>query len=184
MNKTFKVGILLVILAVPAFIFVFLHSFGKNHFDTQTYYSNGIDSLLSNCSVKETGQYRVSNSLFSSDSINVFLLNSDPVIHSGLTSTWASWFDAYYEMPVAFKQILPQSLCLQNTYSVDNIQCVESGKLNELYCDLIVNESKLNEPYGVLINEDKVIKGYFHLNNNKEIDRLFAEIQILLTNYE
>ncbi|QCK14635.1 hypothetical protein [Mangrovivirga cuniculi] len=184
MNKTFKVGILLVILAVPAFIFVFLHSFGRNHFDTQTYYPNGVDSVLSNCVKKTSGQYRVSHSFFSNDSINVFLLNSDPVIHSGLTSTWESWFNAYYEMPVSFKQILPESLCLQNTYSIDNIQCVNSEEMEELYCDLIVKEESLNNPYGVLINEDKVIKGYFELNDRKEIDRLFSEIQILLTNYE
>ncbi|MCX2742574.1 hypothetical protein OO013_01785 [Mangrovivirga sp. M17] len=184
MNKTFKVGILLVILAVPAFIFVFLHSFGKNHFDTQTYYSNGVDSVLTDCVINESGQYRISHSFFSNDSINVFLLNSDPVIHSGLTSTWESWFDAYYEMPVSFKQVLPQSLCLQNTYRIKNIKCVNSNELNELYCDLIVKKENLNQPYGVLVNEDKVIKGYFELNDNKEIDRLFAEIQILLTNYE
>ncbi|NMM50165.1 hypothetical protein [Marinigracilibium pacificum] len=184
MNKAFKVGILLVILAVPAFIFVFLHSFGRNYFDTDTFYSEGVDTLLVDCEVKHPTKYRVNDPTFSSDSINVYLLNSDPVINSSLTSSWISWFEAFDELPVSFKQVIVDETCNQNEYSIDNILCLSQSQIDKLYCNLIVNKEAVTGPYGVLINEDKVIKGYFNLSESKEIDRLFAEIQILLTNYE
>lgn len=45
MDKKWKTGILLLTLAIPVFIWLFLKYFGHNSFDVPIYYSNGIDSI-------------------------------------------------------------------------------------------------------------------------------------------
>ncbi|MDQ3393512.1 MAG: SCO family protein [Bacteroidota bacterium] len=49
MKKLFKAGILLITLAVPVFIFLFLKAFGSNNFTIPIYYEEGVISSLSQC---------------------------------------------------------------------------------------------------------------------------------------
>ncbi len=56
MNKILKAGILLLLLVMPVFIFIFLHSFGENKFTLPVYYENGVESSLTSCNFAE-GQH-------------------------------------------------------------------------------------------------------------------------------
>lgn len=49
MKKFLKAGILLITLAVPVFIFLFLKAFGSNTFTIPVYYEEGIISTLAHC---------------------------------------------------------------------------------------------------------------------------------------
>ncbi|MEQ8926671.1 MAG: hypothetical protein RLO81_12700, partial [Fulvivirga sp.] len=61
MNKSIKIAILLVILAIPASIFTFLKYFGSNQFQVEVFYTDGVKSD-STC-VNISGQYYVADSL-------------------------------------------------------------------------------------------------------------------------
>lgn len=65
MKSLFKAGILLILLAVPVFIFVFLKSFGKNNYELPVFYEEGVVSSLSNCNFN-SGLHTIPDFQFSS----------------------------------------------------------------------------------------------------------------------
>lgn len=79
MNPILKAGMLLLLLAVPVFIFIFLRSFGTNKYTLPVYYQNGVESSLSSCQF-EPGQHYIPDFTFTSqeeDIINQGILENN-----------------------------------------------------------------------------------------------------------
>lgn len=60
MKTIWKTGILLLILAIPVLIYLFLQGFGANQFDIPVYYEEGVYSSNSDCNFSE-GQHSIPN---------------------------------------------------------------------------------------------------------------------------
>lgn len=60
MKFTWKTGILLLILAIPVLIYLFLQGFGSNQFDLPVYYQEGVSSSMRDCEFSE-GQHYIPN---------------------------------------------------------------------------------------------------------------------------
>lgn len=60
MKFTWKTGILLLILAIPVLIYLFLQGFGSNHFNIPIYYEEGVQSSMTDCGFTE-GQHYIPN---------------------------------------------------------------------------------------------------------------------------
>ncbi len=69
-----KITYLLVALALPGLIFIFLKIFGKNHFDIPVYYKDGVTDSLKECSGAHRGQYFIPDS-----TLNIFGYKKDEV---------------------------------------------------------------------------------------------------------
>jgi protein SCO1 len=89
MNSLYKAGILLVLLAVPVLIFVFLKSFGNNRYDLPVYYEEGVISSLENCNFT-SGPHTIPAFRFSSQNNELIsediLLNKITVVDFFFTS--------------------------------------------------------------------------------------------------
>jgi protein SCO1 len=57
MNFSWKTGVLLLILAIPVLIYLFLQSFGSNSYAIPVYYEEGVVSSLQNCEFSEGQHY-------------------------------------------------------------------------------------------------------------------------------
>src|SRR5260221_4202279 len=60
---TKKITYLLLALALPGLLFIFLKLFGKNHFDIPVYYKDGVSDFPVECPVPYKGQYLLPDSL-------------------------------------------------------------------------------------------------------------------------
>src|SRR5437899_2470523 len=60
---TKKIVYLLLALALPGLIFIFLKLFGKNHFDIPVYYMEGVSDLPVECMGSHKGQYILADSI-------------------------------------------------------------------------------------------------------------------------
>ena len=161
MNK--KITYLLLALALPGLIFIFLKIFGKNHFDIPIYYKDGIPNMQKECSAIYSGQYNLSDT---------------SLIALKYKSGKACLFVETSEMN---KKEISQ---LRHLYSEDQLQIIplagiEPGRLNRIRnCVLF-----LHEPWkAVLTDNRKRIRGYYAFTNLEETDRLKVELEILITN--
>lgn len=67
MKFNWKTGILLLILAIPVLIYLFLQGFGSNQFDIPVYYEEGVYSSNADCAFSEGQHYIPSFSLINQD---------------------------------------------------------------------------------------------------------------------
>jgi hypothetical protein len=160
MNK--KIFYLLVALALPGLIFIFLKIFGKNHFDIPIYFKDGVGDASRGCEGAYQGQYILSDS-----SLISFIRNSRACL--------------FVEGSESTNKEISQ---LREAYRDDQLQIVslanvDPNRLNQVRkCTLF-----LHDPWkAVLIDREKRIRGYYAFTNLEETDRLKVEIEILLTN--
>ena len=161
MNK--KIIYLLVALALPALIFIFLKIFGKNHFDIPIYFKDGVSDTPKECPGNYRGQYSLSDSslltLINRNGKACLFVEDSDISNKGLAQ-------------------------LRQTYSDDQLQIVSLGKVDSKRLSQIRTcVLFLHEPWkAVLIDNQKRIRGYYAFTNLEEIDRLKVEIEILITN--
>jgi protein SCO1/2 len=160
MNK--KIAYLLVALALPGLIFIFLKIFGKNHFDIPVYYKAGISDSLKECSGAHHGQYTVPDS-----ALIIFGYKKDVV----------SLFVDASEIDNKELEQLKQSF--KNQLQIISLVGIEPTRLNRIKkCNLF-----LKEPWkAVLVDKQKQIRGYYAFSSLEETDRLNVEVDILLAN--
>jgi protein SCO1/2 len=157
-----KITYLLLALALPGLIFIFLKIFGKNHFDIPVYYKDGIADSLKECA----GPYRVPYAL------------PDSVLHAfdyknGVACLFVDTAEIQHKEVVHLRKSFGGQL------QVIPLDGVEPSRLNQIKnCALF-----LKEPWkAVLLDKQKRIRGYYAFTNLEETDRMNVEIEILLTN--
>lgn len=161
MNK--KIAYLLVALALPGLIFIFLKIFGKNHFDIPIYYENGISDLAKECSGTYRGQYTLPDSVF---------------IAFGYKSNVTCLFIDASEMNNKDAAQLRRAFN-DSQLQIISLESIEPYHLNQIRNCILF----LKEPWkAVLVDKQKRIRGYYAFTNLEETDRLKVEIEILLTN--
>lgn len=160
MNK--KITYLLLALALPGLIFIFLKVFGKNHFDIPVYYKEGISDSLKQCAGPYRGQYRVPDSV-----LNVL----------GCKQGAACLLVDGGEM--GQKEVAHVREEFGEQLQIIALEGIEPARLNQWKtCALL-----LKEPWkAVLIDKQQRIRGYYAFTNLEETDRMNVEIEILLTN--
>lgn len=160
MNK--KIAYLLIALALPGLIFIFLKIFGKNRFDIPVYYKDGIADSLRECSGAHKGQYYLPDSV-----LTVFKCKNDV----------ASLFVVDSEINNKEVEKLKQSF--KNQLQIISLNSLELTRLSRIKkCALF-----LKEPWkAVLVDKQKRIRGYYAFTSLEETDRLNVEVEILLAN--
>jgi len=197
-------GILLLTLAVPALLFVFLHTFGENQFVIPVYYQDGVPLSRENCTWLP-GPYQVPDfTLFTADSNKVssaILDQKTSIIHFVPATENQEMTQLYADLNrlmTAFQtnasvQLL--SLFSSNTSKPDpdhryvNRWLVLSGNPETIdhlsTCGFIVPSvdfPDLSPEYQlVLVDGKRRIRGYYDSREKEEIDRLITEIEILKT---
>ncbi len=161
MNK--KISYLLLALALPVLVFIFLKLFGKNHFDIPVYYKDGISDLPKECPGNYHGQYALPDSIllalgFKRETV-VLLVDSSEMNNKEVA-----------ELKQSFGDLQLQIISLKG---------IEANRLNRIKnCALL-----LKEPWkAILVDKQKRIRGYYAFTNLEETDRLKVEVEILLTN--
>ncbi|HEV8513395.1 MAG TPA: hypothetical protein VGQ59_08960 [Cyclobacteriaceae bacterium] len=160
MNK--KIIYLLIALALPGLIFIFLKLFGKNHFDIPVYYKDGINDSLKECSGAHQGQYYLPDSI-----LTIFKCKNDVV---------SLLVDG---SEVNSKEVEKLSQSFKNQLQIISLNSLELTRLNGIKkCALF-----LKEPWkAVLVDKQKRIRGYYAFTSLEETDRLNVEVEILLAN--
>jgi len=161
MNK--KITYLLLALALPGLVFIFLKLFGKNHFDIPVYYKEGVSDFPVECAGTYTGQYTLPDSVLlvlgcRREAICLFVdsvaINNKEVVQ--------------------LKRLFPDS----------QLQVIALGGMQPFRLNRIKNCALfLKEPWkAVLVDKQKRIRGYYAFTSLEETDRLHVEVEILLTN--
>ena len=161
MNK--KITYLLLALALPGLIFIFLKIFGKNHFDIPVYYKEGIADSVKECGGPSRVPYTLPDSI-----LNAF----------GYKNETACLFVEASEIN---KKEIAQ---LKQSFGDDQLQIIALGGIEAKRLDRIKKcVLLLKEPWkAVLLDKQRRIRGYYAFTNLEETDRMKVEIEILLTN--
>ena len=178
MNKPLKVAILIIALAIPVVIFLFLRMFGDNRFDIPLYYQSEQELPDHNCQ-KVKIPYKVD--FTGLDLVNV--KQKEITVFSVLSNLNES---TLFQL-ARLNERLGSSY--QHVVFVDSTNMFDSklgDKVIKLDYDQIVNDWEclfLNKNLNqwVLVDEQQRIRGYYD-TDEKEIDRLIVEIKILLEN--
>jgi hypothetical protein len=182
MNKV-KSLVLVLALALPVGIFLFLKFFGKNEFEVRPLFIDEFPSdLPSDCGYQLTLPYVIPDSILSrlawntSDSLTLFSLNPEigkPLYSDRLLSNYK---------PNLLKVIIIQDGTwepLAGSVKLESIVIAEAVLTNYKNCFLFVSEP--NDL--ILVDHRGRIRGYYQLSNREEFDRLLMEINIILKQY-
>lgn len=163
--KGVKLILLILALALPVLIFVFLKFFGKNEFQVEPLFAEG-PPVVSGCPEFPQGQYYIPAELVAGlggstvDSLTLIVVGSDGQrnafedrLREGFTPT---------EVKIA---------------SVSGISADSLKQLRMCYFFM-------NEPYDLLlVDKQRRIRGIYQAENREEIDRLLVEARIILKKY-
>lgn len=176
MNKNLRILILIVVLAVPSLIFIFLHQFGQNEFDVPVQHAEGLN--FDGCPEKskvpfevpvidtlgiEKGEYKVV--FIEQDTLTKAQLNDLRRVtqnHPGID------FIFLYHSPLEIKI----KEYKQQNWNLFNLKKNKLKELNRCGFGNIDNHSL------VLIDPEQHVRGYYELTK-KELDRLEGELKIL-----
>lgn len=154
---------LILALALPVLIFVFLRLFGKNQFDIPIYYQTEVEAGA--CSVTYAVPYVISDSI-----INRFARKSSlaKVVDFDTTSTSSKNLNRIVtEFSSNEVMVINASEITRNDFSF----------LRD--CVFLVPQ-----PWtAVLLDESNRIRGYYSPQTREETDRLMVELKILLKKY-
>jgi len=160
MNK--KITYLIIALALPGLIFIFLKIFGKNHFDIPVYYKNGITDSLKECSGARRGQYYLPDSVLATLKCR-----------SDITTLFVS------DLEISNKEVEKLKQSFSSQLQIISLEGLDPERMNRIKkCTLF-----LKEPWSaVLVDKQKRIRGYYAFKSLEETDRLNVEVDILLAN--
>lgn len=214
MNKSFKAVFLVIILGIPALIFVFLKMFGVNQFDLPVYYENGVDTAFTDCEFKK-GQHvipdfsfpgfssqQVSNDYLDGAFLVVYFSQDfkDEISHRvnmGLARVQGSLETAD---PVRIVSIQPKTAgkqdvpineladkygAAESTWFIDYAKPDYTNRLAR--CGFVIDFDTTGANINkmiVLADKEGRIRGYFNGLDGEEIERLIVELKILKRNLE
>ena len=159
MKNAKKAFLLFLALLMPAVIFIFLKTFGKNEFDVTPLFQTEVIAA-GECNLKYVTPYRVA------DSTRVRLQVGD--------SLTCLWYKAP-ETPNTLRRV-------REKYKKDRLAWrtfEPENKRFERQCIYL-----LQEPFDVvLVDNNGSIRGQYDSRDRDEVDRLFTEIAVLLKKY-
>lgn len=203
MNKFLKAGVLLIILAIPVFVFLFLKSFGVNHYQVPLYYTADTTVSFPDCpdlnlphQVKF--QENSDHSFIIRDSYLVFAMvdaiqpgqESSEKVGQLARLTNAVPDDSYQVItftnidPDKFKSTFEGIYHSSDQWHLKNVN--ENVLQNFSRCGLLLPKEQTNFSNNlfVLVDPDGMIRGYYQGTSREEIDRLVLELKILIRERE
>lgn len=163
--KGIKLILLILALALPVLIFVFLKFFGKNEFNVEPLFAEGPPSV-SGCPESPAGQYYLPTELLigsgwsTTDSLTLILVGSDPKRN-------------------AFEDRLRENFTVTEM-KITSISGISADSLQQIRTCYFF----MNEPYNLLlVDKQRRIRGIYQAENREEIDRLLVEAKIILKKY-
>jgi protein SCO1 len=209
MTKLWKIGMLLLLLAIPAMAYIFLQLLGDNRYDVPIYYAYGVKNGSSDADCNFTqSQHHVSLQKFQSIS------STDLFTHYGSGQvTVFSFLSSICDHPcqlkfnqlsrlVSFFSENPEMKILSIIYPTDTADVPDSKMFNGRFANWVFIKSEpgtlenfitcgLVMPYNdqamdnfVLVDKERRIRGYYSGSDPVEVDRLITELRILLSNYK
>lgn len=200
-------GILLLILAIPTFLFIFLFTFGENEFAIPVYYQEGVIISREGCSWP-SGPYEVpdfevtgqGNSKITSAVLQekLSIIHFVPAVQSSeqraLYSELTRLLETFQENPSVQLLSLFSSTSAKPSSQDRFLErwLLLSGEAEAIAklasCGFILPSTdfpKLSiEHQLVLVDGKKHIRGYYDSRKKEEVDRLITEIEILKTESE
>lgn len=199
-----KTGMLLVLLAIPVFIWLFLKFFGRNQYEVPVYYQKGVN--IEGC-LQESQAHIIP--AFSLEQIN----GNQKISESSLDNRISAVFFFSYPCDSACREVMEELARVQDVFEKQKmIQILAidktSSKTQELMelpqtfksnpeqwkfltgekptietlaqCGFVLKEQKdMSHPIA-LVDRERRIRGYYSGTDSKEVDRLILEIRILL----
>ncbi len=174
MKKSSKLIALLLILALPVFIFLFLKFFGRNEFTIDTFYETGVPADTLGCTYTNEAPYRVKLSQ-QVNGISLVLLDGGEKLMSSADRN---------NMIRRIQQNKPEGVNLFIYYNKDlgaptpmeGVYYVPKSpdSWRTLRCSFVTSEDK----QFILLDKQQKIRGYYGLDL-EEVDRLLVELEIL-----
>jgi protein SCO1 len=203
MNRIVKVVILLLMLAIPIGIILFLHSFGRNEYTLPVFYEEGMKVCDTSTTLHTIPDFTFFSPIAGKITTEVLEEKISVVnfFEAGCKGDCPSVFDALANLQSDFAtndqvQIISIStgLVLKDTllafaqkYKSDAVKWLyliekQAKVLDLAKCGFGLDEINDLHPLEtvVLIDDQKRIRGYYNIADAKEADRLVLEIRILL----
>jgi len=202
MNNYLRAGILLITLAIPVFIWLFLKSFGQNQFDLPVYYAdqvptvNECDSLTSPHTIPQFTSMATDGKIFSRDDLTSQIAVSyilppaceercEEVLEqlANLQNVFASQSDFQIIVfggenysPADLKSLEEQYLANPKVWKFVS---VNSNMLSQLEdCGFLLGATDVVHAI-ILTDEQGRIRGYYEGIDEEDVDRLKGELKIL-----
>ena len=187
-----KVIFLILLLALPIAIFLFLKSFGRNEFNIPVYYEQGReDSLLTICPGNTT-QYTVNNPAIPQGGIKVvhFEQSGGTVLQTRFEQLERVQEVFYDDAEISLNTFLNERSISQKDITDDNKRIrflTRFWKINTLDSVSWANLKDamvMAEPDNrvILVDDQNRIRGYYNILERDEMDRLILELRILKSN--
>jgi len=180
MKKTQKIIILIAVLMAPIAVFLFLKKFGSNQFELPVYYIEG--NPIAQCPNSSGVQHKVKSAFIDDGTVTlpaVFVLagQEENEFNSDIDNVLAKY------PSIKVWEILNTDKAEINSM-LYSLSLDEETYINFINCELALGEDRwINDGIAfkyVLVDEDARIRGYIECNTMKEIDRLDAELDILI----
>jgi hypothetical protein len=176
-----KVVYLIVALALPALIFVFLKYFGENQFEVEPLFPEGVSGIPVDCPEAPAGKpYRIPEKILldlkwnPNDSLLLVYIGSSQ--HSNLLMRIVSNFES---QKVQIVKILHASEPVNTSGEQGWVMVPDETLRQWINCFLFLK--KPNDL--VLVDHQRRIRGYYASQNRDEVDRLITEVAIILKHY-
>ena len=178
--KVLKLILLLLALALPVLIFMFLKFFGKNEFAVDPLYQEG-PPAVEVCVQPPNGPYAIPAEILNElgwsekDSLTLIYVAKP----SDGSQAWGRIRENFTPEDLPILKITAADALMDSAFVEEFIQ-IPSDSLQTLKrCFLF-----LQEPYNLLLVDSKRrIRGHYPLDNREEIDRLIMEVEIILKKY-
>ncbi|MBL3655429.1 hypothetical protein [Fulvivirga sediminis] len=171
MSRFIKITFLIITLAIPVFIFLFLKMFGKNEFDIPLYYQD--EGSISTCD-KAKSPFYLSDSLFVEGKGQLaFLFENGISDKTELTNQINRLKDSFKEQMPNFVVYANAPLELEDT----EITVVKNEFMSFIQCGYLTDQSNQY----VLVDSQRRIRGYYGTDLDEQ-DRLIVELKILNEN--
>ena len=212
MSKSFKAILLVIILVVPALIFVFLRLFGDNQYDLPVYFQNGVDTTFADCEFQQslhlvpdfsipdyTGREINTDHLAGAFLVVYFTQDiASPVSHRVNTALSRVQGSVGYLGKIRILTIQPKKKSqpagqlqeMAGKYGAwENMWYI--GYANPVYtnllarCGFVIDFDAMSGDVNniiALVDEKRRIRGYFNGIDDGEVERLIVELKILNSN--
>ena len=195
MQKSRKIGLLILLLAIPIFFVLFFELFSTSHYAVPIFYENGIDSLTA-CEASQSA-HRVRPLLTQSTAdqqLHLFI-NTVQIVYALPTECDENCVTILEEL-ARVQGVLEAQVILIASSGVPSLLLAEKYQSSQpdwlflegtereypsfIQCELVLPrvDIPLHQTL-VLVDRLGQIRGYYQGTDSSEIDRLIAEIRIL-----
>ena len=177
---------LFLLIGLPVGIYLFLQSFGDNHFDIPIYFENGLEPIEGCALDTNQSQYAVE-----------FFFDGENDIEQSKAIVYGSKIGKSQNVRTNLLTLLNRQAGTDMLYISlvsDSLKLLEFGNYNHaitvfdslhiiepfIRCGLRVNSN--NSSTLVLVDKNRRVRGYYDPSELKEVDRLNTELEILRSN--